>query len=602
MRVCGSGSQLVGNLLKSSLENEFKSIARGFEFLYPDVKTVFEMGGTCSKYIRLERDTNSGDMGISDYERSGDCAAGTGSFLDQQASRLKYRIEEVGEIVISSQKTAKIAGRCSVFAKSDMIHAQQKGYEPPEVLKGLCEAVARNFKGSITKGKAIIPPVAFIGGVAANLGVVQALSSIFKLKENELFVPVYYAWLAAIGSALIEKRSVKSTPLVNIERLVSEKVDKLESFPVNEPLTLEKVILLRDRVKPYKFNKRGKRVDAYLGIDVGSVSTNLAVIDTRGNMIKEIYMKTDGRPIEVVNKGLHEIYSEVGEFIRIKGVGTTGSGRELIGELIGADTVNDEITAHKTGADFIGKTLLNKQVDTIFEVGGQDSKFISLEDGIVVDFAMNEACAAGTGSFLEERAEELEINIINEFAELALNSRHPIRLGERCTVFMERDVNSYQQKGADKRDLVAGLAYSVAYNYLNRVVSGKKIGEVIFFQGGTAYNDSVAAAFSKILKREIIVPPYNGVLGAIGAALLARDKMRSLDRPSGFRGYRLDQIEYKLREFTCKACSNYCNMQEFTVEGEKTYWGDQCSDKFRKRKKIEKSAVIPDLLKIRKEL
>jgi predicted CoA-substrate-specific enzyme activase len=602
IRVCGSGSQLISRLIPVSLENEFKALAKGFEFLYPEVKTVVEMGGTSSKYLLLERDAVSGDMGIVDYERSGDCAAGTGSFLDQQASRLRYRIEEVGQVVMTAEKTAKIAGRCSVFAKSDMIHAQQKGYQPAEVLKGLCEAVARNYKGSITKGKTIQPPVAFIGGVAANAGVVQALTTVFRLPEEDLFVPVYYAWMAALGAAYIERRSVSPTRLSNMEQLSREHATVNTTFPVHEPLTLDNVILLRDHIKPYRLSKNGKKIPVYLGIDVGSVSTNLAVIDEQGRVLKGIYLKTDGRPIEVVNTGLREIEEELGNRIHIRGVATTGSGRELIGELIGADTINDEITAHKAGADFIGRTYLNKQVDTIFEVGGQDSKFISLENGVVVDFAMNEACAAGTGSFLEERAEELEVNIIGEFARLALESKHPIRLGERCTVFMERDVSAYQQRGADKKDLIAGLAYSVAYNYLNRVVKGRKIGDVIFFQGGTAYNDAVAAAFSRILGREIIVPPHNGILGAIGAALLAREKMHHFQTPSTFRGYHLEQIDYQLREFVCKACSNYCNMQEFTVEGEKTYWGDQCSDKFRKRRKIEKTAVIPDLIQLRQEL
>ena len=167
------------------------------------------------------------------------------------------------------------------------------------------------------------------------------------------------------------------------------------------------------------------------------MSTNLVVLDETGEVMKEIYIKTDGRPVDVVNKGLADIWNEMGPRLNILGVATTGSGRELIGELIGADTINDEITAHKTGATFIGRKLIDRVPDTIFEIGGQDSKFISLQDGVVVDFAMNEACAAGTGSFLEEQAEKLGINIIGEFAELALSSDAPIRLGERCTVFME---------------------------------------------------------------------------------------------------------------------------------------------------------------------
>ena len=177
-----------------------------------------------------------------------------------------------------------------------------------------------------------------------------------------------------------------------------------------------------------------------------------------------------------------------------------------------------------------------------------------MQDGIVVDFAMNEACAAGTGSFLEEQAEKLGIDIVGEFAELALQSTAPIRLGERCTVFMERDVMSYQSRGAARKDLVAGLAYSIAYNYLNRLVRERKIGDCIFFQGGTAYNDAVAAAFAQILGKEIIVPPHNGVMGAIGMALLARERMGRTGEVTTFRGWDLSAVDYTVKDFVCKHC------------------------------------------------
>jgi len=354
---------------------------------------------------------------------------------------------------------------------------------------------------------------------------------------------------------------------------------------------------------------------------VGSVSTNLAVIDDNGDLIMEIYVFTEARPIEVVDRNLKKIGNEIGDRIRIRGVGTTGSGRELVGVLIGADTINDEITAHKTGATHVADKLTGERPDTIFEVGGQDSKFISIQEDVVVDFTMNEACAAGTGSFLEEQAEKLGINIKGEFAQLALSSEHPIRLGERCTVFMEKDLNPYLQKGAKIEDLVAGLAYSIVTNYLNRVVRGRHIGDCIFFQGGTAYNDSVAAAFATILDKEIIVPPHNGVIGAIGAALLAREKMMasgnqpaagSTDnqpvagstegRETSFRGYGLDKVDYTIRSFTCPGCSNRCDIQEVRVEDERTYWGDKCSERYRRRSKTDKKPVIPDLISLRQDL
>ncbi|HEY5528988.1 MAG TPA: acyl-CoA dehydratase activase [Thermoleophilia bacterium] len=606
VRVTGSGGKLIGQLLNVPYENEFKALARAVGELHPDVSTIFEMGGETSKFIQLETDEVTGRVGIADYGTNGDCAAGTGSFIDQQANRLLYDIEDVGDIVREAGKAASIAGRCSVFAKSDMIHAQQKGYQPPEVLKGLCNAVVRNYRGTITKGKDVAGKVAFIGGVAANKGAVAALREAFGMDETRLVIPGYYAWMGAIGSALLEadERGIAGengdARAVSLD-LASLRTQQTSGFQTSDALSMDRVILLRDRVKPYQFPDEGQ-VEAYLGVDIGSVSTNLVVLDTAGEVVKEIYVKTDGRPVEVVDKGLADIWSEMGPRLRILGVGTTGSGRELIGELIGADTVNDEITAHKTGATFIGRKLIDRVPDTIFEIGGQDSKFISLENGVVVDFAMNEACAAGTGSFLEEQAEKLDINIIGEFAELALSSEAPVRLGERCTVFMERDVNSYVQRGALKKDLVAGLAYSIAFNYLNRLVGQRHVGDTIYFQGGTAYNDSVAAAFSMILQKDIIVPPYNGVVGAIGAALLAREKMAATQVPSRFRGWDLSQVDYTMREFTCKGCSNECDIRQFTIGDEKTYWGDKCSDRYRKRAKVDREPIIRDLIAFRESL
>ena len=597
VRVTGSGGRLIGQALEAGFENEFKAITRGITALYPHTRTVFEMGGETSKFIRLEATHEGGCAGIVDYQTNGDCAAGTGSFMDQQASRLLYEIEDIGDIVLDADKAASIAGRCSVFAKSDMIHAQQKGYEPPEVLRGLCDAVIRNFKGTIAKGKIVEAPVAFIGGVASNKGAVKALREAFVLEEDDLFIPEFASSMGAIGAALIEHDfdAARDAALSGLDAGRLPAAD----FPVAEPLSMEHVVLLRDMAKPYEFVDDGV-VDAYMGIDIGSVSTNVVVTDPAGRVIKEIYTKTDARPVEVVSKALLDVRDEIGARIVLRGVGTTGSGRELIGELCGADIITDEITAHKTGADFIGRKI-DRQVDTIFEIGGQDSKFISLQDGIVVDFAMNEACAAGTGSFLEEQAEKLGINIKGEFAQLALSSPAPVRLGERCTVFMERDVMAYQQRGARREDLVGGLAFSIATNYLNRLVRERTIGSCIFFQGGTAYNDAVAAAFSQILGKEVIVPPHNGVMGALGMALLARDRAERTGLATKFRGWDLGEVDYTVVDFVCKACSNACDVRQFTIEGQKTYWGDKCSDRYRRPAKIDKQPVIGDLIAFREE-
>jgi len=657
MRVTGSGGRLVAEALSANTENEFKAIACAVGQLYPDVRTVFEIGGESSKYLRLAEDGNPQHAtgsnahtyatGITDYSTSGECAAGTGSFLDQQASRLKYRVEEIGDVVAQAKCAARIAGRCSVFAKSDMIHAQQKGYSTEEVLKGLCEAVSRNFKSNIVRGKAVKPRVALIGAVSQNRGVVQELSEAFRLGPEGLFVPEEYAWIGAMGCALLE-RSQKDEPARRKDnghfrphlQLAGKKERDLQ------PLSLANVLLLRDHPEASRTEalpRDGEQISTYLGIDVGSVSTNLAVLDEEGRLLHGIYLRTSGRPIEVVQEGLQEIDRLFRDRIVVRGVGTTGSGRELIGELVGADTVNDEITAHKTGAIYVHEKLVKNragstleegeepgEVDTIFEIGGQDSKFISIDHGVVVDFAMNEACAAGTGSFLEEQAERMDIQIKDEFARKAMASTAPARLGERCTVFMERDVTGWMSRGSQVGDLAAGLAYSVAMNYLNRVVRDRKIGKVIYFQGGTAYNDAVAAAFSQLLGKRIIVPPHNGIIGAIGMALIAQQVIRAKERVqeclevgaftaaagsasasvgtltltkhpetiSTFRGFDLNRASFETREFVCKACSNYCDMKEITVEGRKTYWGDKCSDKFRKRARTERRPVIDDLMAV----
>ncbi len=594
MRVTGSGSRTIAKVLGLFFENEFKAIARMMRTFYPQVRTVFELGGESAKYIRL----NQG--GIKDYDRSGECAAGTGSFLDQQALRMQYSVEEVGGLVCEASCAARIAGRCSVFAKSDMIHAQQKGYSPAEILRGLCDAVARNFKGAIVKGRPVETPVALIGGVTQNAGVTNALREAFGLSAEQLFVPEHYAWCGAIGAAMLEAEEPRKRSILEIHRLRQHEGEEIPQD--TEPLSTANVVQLRDRVPVYVPPANDAKIPAYLGLDIGSVSTNVVVIDEFGTVIHDVYLRTAGRPIEAVQQGLGEVERTWGERLEIRGVGTTGSGRELIAEFTGADVVNDEITAHKTGALHISRTLGGEPVDTIFEIGGQDSKYISIENGVVVDFAMNEACAAGTGSFLEEQAEKLGISIKGEFAKLALGSPSPTRLGERCTVFMERDVTGWLHRGETVPNLVAGLAYSIALNYLNRVVRGRRIGKVIYFQGGTAYNDAVTAAFASLLGKKITVPPYNGVMGAIGMALIARQWHEATGAATRFRGYDLHKLELSTRDFVCKACSNLCDMKEFVIEGQKSYWGDKCSDKFRKPSATGRKPVIEDLFAYREQL
>jgi len=273
----------------------------------------------------------------------------------------------------------------------------------------------------------------------------------------------------------------------------------------------------------------------WLGIDVGSTSTNLVLADAENRILAYRYLRTAGDPTRAVGEGLAQLGGELGGRISVAGVGITGSGRQMIGRMVGADLVRDEITAQARAA-----TLLDPEVDTVFEIGGQDSKFISLKDGVVADFQMNKICAAGTGSFIEEQAKKLGVPL-DEIGPRALTARSPISLGERCTVFMESSIAAHLAHGADTADLAAGLCYSIIKNYMNRVVSNKRVGRRILLQGGVAHNQGVVNAFRAVTGKKGAVPPFFSVSGAYGAAVLVRETMAAEDRSeTTFRGFRLD--------------------------------------------------------------
>jgi len=587
----GSAGRLLADILSVEPINEIVAQAYATARLHPHIRSVIEMGGEDSKLIALSEE------GVSDFSMNSVCAAGTGSFLDQQGERLRLSPEEMSELALRSKKPPRIAGRCSVFAKSDMIHLQQIATPVEDIVSGLCFAVARNFRGSILKGRKLQPPVSFQGGVAANLGMRRAFREVFGL--DELFVPDDYALMGAIGAGLKAMDEGKLSPL-DLQPL-GEYLGSKKSFASGHaPLLIDGDGFHERHVKDSRDVLRtmpdGLRTPAYLGIDIGSISTNLAVVDREGGLLAKRYLMTAGRPIEAVRQGLAEIEAEVGDKVEILGVGTTGSGRYMISDYVGADIVKNEITAQATAAAFI-----DPEVDTIFEIGGQDSKYISLRDGVIVDFEMNKACAAGTGSFLEEQAEKLDIPVKREFAECAFGSCSPTRLGERCTVFMENSLMANLQKGAPKNDLLAGLSYSIVQNYINRVVAGKHVGNRIFFQGGVAFNKSVVAAFEKHLGLTVTVPENHDVTGAIGMGLIARQHMESQGvGKSSFRGFEAAHTPYEIASFGCKSCSNMCEINTVKVEGrdKKLFYGGRCEKYDINRMD---TSHIPDLFKFRDE-
>ncbi len=309
----------------------------------------------------------------------------------------------------------------------------------------------------------------------------------------------------------------------------------------------------------------------YLGIDVGSVTTKFAVLDENNELVTNIYLPTQGKPIEMVQQGLKQIKQQLSNGADICGVATTGSARYLAGVIVGADLVKNEITSQAVAAlQYI------PQVQTVIEIGGQDSKIIIIRDGIVTDFGMNTVCAAGTGSFLDHQALRLNMNI-EELSRRALDSQTPVRIAGRCTVFAESDMVHKQQMGHRTEDILYGLCQALVRNYLNNVGMGKDIQPPIVFQGGVAFNQAIVKALREELNNEIIVPPHHEVMGAIGAALLVHEEMVNSQNGSKFKGFEVSEIKYHTSSFECKACPNLCEIAQLSINGQVlAQWGGRC--------------------------
>jgi len=311
----------------------------------------------------------------------------------------------------------------------------------------------------------------------------------------------------------------------------------------------------------------------YLGVDIGSVSSNFVLLDSRGQLKAKVYLRTQGNPVQAIKEGFAAIDTALKKWeYKIKGVGATGSGRQLAGVLLGADVIKNEITAHGVAASW-----LNPQVRTIIEIGGQDSKIILMKNGIVNDFAMNTVCAAGTGSFLDQQAARLNIPI-EEFGQRAVTSRQPVRIAGRCGVFAESDMIHKQQMGYPVEDILMGLCEALARNYLNNVGKGKKIMEPVVFQGGVAANQGLKRAFENLLGCQVQVPEHHEVMGAIGAALLAREARERSLSPGQFKGHSFVlEGEFTSRSQECRGCPNLCEVVCICRDGKPlAYWGDRC--------------------------
>lgn len=578
---------------------EFETITQvlGALFVKPDVKTVISMGGQETALFQINHPDQTGEANHEQWElayfnTNGPCASGTGSFIDQQAQRLATAIysrdvntnQDQLDLILKdfialgkkSDKPANVACRCTVFTKSDMIHLQNRGEKLEDIIYGLHVGNARNYMSTIVSNRSLEAPVVFVGGLSLNELQVKALKEYLP----DLVVPPYNTSIGALGVALAalaaenEKGSSHGNSRPDLSLLKQLASEREGEVPVASRLVIQKTVFPEtNEIKKRAFKKSRK---VFLGIDIGSTTTKYALINEAYEIVGKNYVPTKGKPIEVTQELFRELLNKTGDKIEIVGTATTGSGRNVVGDFLNVDLIIDEITAHARGA-----VAIDPAVDTLFEIGGQDAKYVSIANTYPLDFDMNKVCAAGTGSFLHELANKYGISIIEEFQDIALSSEAPVKLAERCTVFMESDLVSYHQKGVATNDLIAGLCYAIVHNYLNRVVEKRKVGERVMFLGGPSLNKGVVAAFENVLGRALIVPPHREVLGAYGAAISVHERMRRLDQEkTGFRGLRSaieDRMAYT--EKTCRAdpqCHNQCKLKIYDFDGRKSIWGGEC--------------------------
>ncbi len=559
--VSGSGKAVVPAVYDWAQYSSSLAIASGLLQVHPDARSIIQIGGQSSLVIELEEGLNKPWKVASNPL----CAAGTGRFLEQQAYRLGINMAEFGDIALRFQGSApRIAARCSVFAKSDLIHLQQKGVAVDAMLYALCESIAR-MAMALKKG-VFKEPVFFLGGVAANGAIARALNAMLSERNGhtvEVTIPDNYLYIEAIGSALLSR----------------DKKSEVQLLPDSEPgkqyYTMPK---LQDVAVPQNKLNSGILLpcSGFLGVDIGSTSTKAVILDDTGKkIIAKNYIMTAGRPVDAIKQVFANLINDGAERVKICGVGVTGSGRYLIGSLIGADLIKNEITAQTRAAADI-----DAQAD-IIEIGGQDSKLVIKRNGVVVDYQMNKACAAGTGSFIDEMAETLSISVKNgEFADLAFKADHTIDLGTRCAAFMGQAVPAAQSEGVSKEVIAASLANSIAKNYLSKVVGTRKFGTKIILAGAVFYNKAVVSAFQQQLPGKILqVVEHREVSGAIGAALLAKEELKG--QSSRFKGFKtVIQAECNLSTFTCQSCDNNCSITQMKVPDEKpTFYGSRC-DKY----------------------
>lgn len=552
---------------------------------YDDVDVAIELGGEDAKIIFL--------TGGFEERMNSSCAGGTGAFIDQMAHLMGLTVDEMDNLSLKHENIYEIASRCGVFAKTDIQPLLNQGARKEDISASVFQSVVNQTIGGLAQGRSIEGKIMFLGGpLYFCKGLRERFIKTLKLKDTDVVSPENAQVFVAIGSAIYSKEDNKKYEYDELLNIIKENHNEISTMNVIDPLfnSEEEYNEFKERHKKAKVkvsdinNYAG---EAYVGIDAGSTTTKVVLIDKEDNILYEYYGSNKGNPIEVVKKELKHIYNICGEKIKIMGSAVTGYGEELIKKAFSIDFGIVETVAH-----YIAASHFNPKVDFILDIGGQDIKCFKIKDGIVANIMLNEACSSGCGSFIESFANQMGYDV-ETFSKLGLFAKHGADLGSRCTVFMNSSVKQAQKEGATVEDLSAGLSVSVVKNALYKVIRAKSLDELgknIIVQGGTMYNDAILRAFEKELGMNVIRPSISGLMGAYGCALYA--KRKNLKESKIISKEDLESFTHKSKIAKCGLCTNRCNLTiNIFNDGEKYISGNRCE----KPTGNKKSESIPNM-------
>ena len=582
----GSGGLTIAGQMNIPFVQEVVAVSSALSYYSPKTDVAIELGGEDAKIIYF--------TGGIEQRMNGICAGGTGSFIDQMASLLKTDASGLNEYAKSYREIYPIAARCGVFAKSDIQPLINEGATKPDLSASIFQAVVNQTISGLACGKPIRGNVAFLGGPLHFLTELrQAFIRTLKLTDEQIYAPDHSHLFAAIGSAMASEGKCPAMLSDMYERL--SKGIKL-AFEVNrmEPLfsSEEEYEAFKKRHAVHTVEKgtlSDYEGDCYLGIDAGSTTTKLALVGEDGKLLHSFYSNNNGSLLKTTIRAIKEVYSLLPESARIVRACSTGYGEALVKSALMLDEGEVETVAHYYAASFF-----NPSVDCILDIGGQDMKCIKIKNHTVDKIQLNEACSSGCGSFIETFAKSLDYEV-SEFAKIALFAANPIDLGSRCTVFMNSKVKQAQKEGATVADISAGLAYSVIKNALYKVIKvtdASDLGQNIVVQGGTFYNDAVLRSLERIAGIDVIRPDIAGIMGAFGAALIAREHYEGT--PSTMLNEeQVEELRFETSMARCKGCTNACLLTVNRFSGGRQFVsGNRCERGLGKEKNAE---GIPNL-------